>query len=466
MDSWSKAKWFEEISSHQVLVLVHQVFLDVLTHSYFSLSHAALLILDECHHAQMRKDHPYSSIMRDWYHKLKTTGQQLPRVLGLSACLVVKSVKPEKFHIEKNNLEMIMDSKVETTDDLHAILQYVTNPDEEVLVFNSSETSELSNVILSLVDKAVEQLEKINEQEVERLNQTITNKNTKQTAKMDLKKDLKLLKNDICRNIAEGIKSLGLISLQLMLGGLKEMIRRQEQRNESVFYGLITRKTMIQVTKSCFNNIEKMLSQVCYEYGKSNLEMLTNLSSRKVLKLTDQLKIGSEEGAIEKRAIVFVEQKFTAETLCKILEEYSRLDQTLNHLKPDFANSPGSNLNCKDPRQREIINHERKKLKTTLAKFKTGTTNTIVSTSVIEEGLDVRSCNLVIKFDFPQTFRSYIQSKGRARAKPSRYILMMSQIEQDMRRRQYQEFQDVEELSLRECHYRQDEEVYVENGNY
>ena len=163
---------------------------------------------------------------------------------------------------------------------------------------------------------------------------------------------------------------------------------------------------------------------------------------------------------------MFVEQKFTAETLCKILEEYSRLDQTLNHLKPDFAYSPGSNLNCKDPRQREIINHERKKLKTTLAKFKTGTTNTIVSTSVIEEGLDVRSCNLVIKFDFPQTFRSYIQSKGRARAKPSKYILMMSQTEQGMRRRQYQEFQDVEELSLRECHYRQDEEVYVVNGDY
>ena len=49
-----------------------------------------------------------------------------------------------------------------------------------------------------------------------------------------------------------------------------------------------------------------------------------------------------------------------------------------------------------------------------------------MSTNVVEEGLDMRSCNLVIKFDFPDNFRSYVQSKGRARAKPSQYILMVS----------------------------------------
>ena len=38
----------------QVLVLVHQVFLDLMTHSFFQLSSAALLIMDECHHAQVR----------------------------------------------------------------------------------------------------------------------------------------------------------------------------------------------------------------------------------------------------------------------------------------------------------------------------------------------------------------------------------------------------------------------------
>lgn len=102
MDDWGEEEWEKEISKHQVLlllllptppaqvlVLVHQVFLDLMTHSFFRLSSAALLILDECHHAQGTKSHPYSQIMRDWYHKLKEAGGKVPKVLGLSACLVV-----------------------------------------------------------------------------------------------------------------------------------------------------------------------------------------------------------------------------------------------------------------------------------------------------------------------------------------------------------------------------------------
>ena len=67
VDEWDEERWKEEISknqvnhvlwfyhcSFQVLVLVHQVFLDLMTHSFFWLSDAALLILDECHHAQVQ----------------------------------------------------------------------------------------------------------------------------------------------------------------------------------------------------------------------------------------------------------------------------------------------------------------------------------------------------------------------------------------------------------------------------
>ena len=70
VDEWDEEKWQEEISKNQVkfffkvyhcffqvLVLVHQVFLDLMTHSFFRLSDAALLILDECHHAQVLFNH-------------------------------------------------------------------------------------------------------------------------------------------------------------------------------------------------------------------------------------------------------------------------------------------------------------------------------------------------------------------------------------------------------------------------
>lgn len=52
-----------------------------------------------------------------------------------------------------------------------------------------------------------------------------------------------------------------------------------------------------------------------------------------------------------------------------------------------------------------------------------GETNILVASDVIEEGIDVKNCNFVIKFDHPKTTRSYIQSKGRARHKNSKYIV-------------------------------------------
>lgn len=47
----------------------------------------------------------------------------------------------------------------------------------------------------------------------------------------------------------------------------------------------------------------------------------------------------------------------------------------------------------------------------------------LITTSVTEEGFDIPGCNLVISFDTPFSMKSYIQIKGRARKKNSRYII-------------------------------------------
>lgn len=58
----------------------------------------------------------------------------------------------------------------------------------------------------------------------------------------------------------------------------------------------------------------------------------------------------------------------------------------------------------------------------------------LVATSVAEEGLDIRQCNVVMRFDLAKTVLAYIQSRGRARKPGSDYILMVERYVKSFRK--------------------------------
>lgn len=83
-----------------------------------------------------------------------------------------------------------------------------------------------------------------------------------------------------------------------------------------------------------------------------------------------------------------------------------------------------------------------------LRRFHKNEINVLIATSVLEEGVDVRQCNVVVKFDRPLDMRSYVQSKGRARKAGSRYIVMVEEKDIQACNSDLTDFQQIEKLLL------------------
>jgi Lhr-like helicase len=124
--------------------------------------------------------------------------------------------------------------------------------------------------------------------------------------------------------------------------------------------------------------------------------------------------------------IMFVERRVTASMLQKLLSVHP----DTQHLScATFVGTSNPSIHSRCPTEIASLDDQ----KTTLEDFRSQKCNMVIATNVLEEGIDISSCNLVICFNKPANLKSFIQRRGRAREKKSTFVMMLAQ--DDMARR-------------------------------
>jgi len=117
--------------------------------------------------------------------------------------------------------------------------------------------------------------------------------------------------------------------------------------------------------------------------------------------------------------LVFVEERATVSMLSHLLAMHPLTKDTF--MASTFVGT--SNSSKRKVSIGELL--DVRSQKETLDHLKSGKRNLVIATSVLEEGIDVSACNVVVCYNKPATLKSFIQRRGRARKKASKLVLMV-----------------------------------------
>ncbi|XP_057960958.1 endoribonuclease Dicer homolog 2 isoform X2 [Malania oleifera] len=394
VDFWDDATWRQEQDKYEVLVMTPMILLNGLRHSFFKLEMIKLLIFDECHHA--RGKHPYACIMMEFYHrKLNSEKHLLPRILGMTASLVKSKGpnSPDAYWKSICDLENLMNSKVYTCINESVLAEFIP--------FSNTKWKIYKHMDIPVA---------LNESLESHLN-SLKIKHECTLEKLGLKESaVESVKNKISRIYCTFMFCLNELGLWLALKAAESLSTDETDILCWGQFDLFGETIIKDFSKGVLKIFSNYIPSDWSIGGNMKDDMDRGFLSVKVIALIESLMEYSSMKDL--RCIIFVERVITAVTIKDLLSE---LLVNLSGWKTEYVAGNNTGLQSQTRKQQNRIVEE----------FRKGDVNIIVATSILEEGLDVQSCNLVIRFDLSANVCSFIQSRGRARVQNSDYLLMM-----------------------------------------
>lgn len=81
-------------------------------------------------------------------------------------------------------------------------------------------------------------------------------------------------------------------------------------------------------------------------------------------------------------------------------------------------------------------------------RFRQRECNVLIGTKVLEAGIDLPRCNLVINYNIPLSYKSYLRSKSRAKTLDAHYVLMFDEVATSNILSCFKLYKDINQVSI------------------
>lgn len=340
--------------------------------------------------------------MKEFYRPAKEKGMKVPHILGLTASPIISSSKRDL-----DILETTLDARCRAPKrHREELLSHVNIPEMSIINYGPPETGVRPDLTRSMASlrTAYTNMDITQDPTILRLRATPTQRNRDELAARLMKKDTKArtLMKSFLQSSTAIMQELGPWAVDFYIHRVVSDFLSTNIRPD----GTLVDDTVNEDTRY----LVKIFRTIDAQAPPSTPTEI----SRKMQKLLETL--NSYEG--ELTGIVFAQERTTVVVMSHLLKLHPMVRDRFK-----IASVVGTSQYRS--RKRDFLELNSGDAQEALQSFRRGKVNLLVATTVLEEGIDVPACNIVVCFEKPKTLKSFIQRRGRARMNTSKLILLL-----------------------------------------
>ncbi|XP_027968937.1 interferon-induced helicase C domain-containing protein 1 isoform X2 [Eumetopias jubatus] len=438
-DTQLKISFPEVVKTYDVIISTAQILENSLLNSEkgddgVQLSDFSLIVIDECHHTN--KEAVYNNIMRRYLkQKLKNNKLKkeckpvipLPQILGLTASPGVGGAKRQaeaKEHILKicANLDACTIKTVK--ENIDQLKDQIKEPCKKFAIADDTREDPFKDKLLEIMNKIQSfcQMSPMSDFGTQPYEQWTTQMEKKAAREGNRKERVcaeHLRKYNEALQINDTIRTIDAYNhLEAFYNDEKEKkyAVQEDDSDESGEDGDGDEDEDDEKKPLSLDKTDRFLMDLFFENRRLLKKLAANPKheNEKLTKLRNTIMeqyTRTEESA---RGIIFTKTRQSAYALSQWITENKKFAEV--GVKAHHLIGAGHSSEFKPMTQNEQ--------KEVISKFRTGKINLLIATTVAEEGLDIKECNIVIRYGLVTNEIAMVQARGRARADESTYVLV------------------------------------------